>query len=404
MSFSVDPVISSFFFTLSLLPHTKSPERQTEDTEMTVSEENLPHVLVLVPLYQEVPEAVERTFESLKRQSYPAEKVHVRAIVEEGDETTSELVHRFKTQLSDVDFRVVVNTQGGMKAGAMNYALEHEPVDTEFLVIYDGDDKFEADQLLKLVSTAVLNEYDAVMPRVYRVGDSLLSKLLTLDTHLWNTKVLPFLYENFGVFPQSGEGCFLRRSVVEELGGFPHTLTEDAMMSMMVAEAGGKFGLVDSRVYEQAPTSLQGHYTQRRRWNRGYFTCLRKLFGADLNLRKKFGFALAFIAPITVAFTLPVWLLFGLYWGISLFGGPHFIAPWMTTEWYTPFFYWGVALGYLGNVFVLFSYMQTIAGTDFEKYASHTLLLPLYWIFLSVSAIGSVFKGTKQWGRTDRAR
>lgn len=407
MSFAVDLVFSNIFFTASTALHLAPPDRITEESDLTQvpTNDQLPHMLVLVPLYNEVPQAVEETFTSLANQNYPKEKLHIRGIVEDGDDETKEYVEESKHLLTDYyDFELVVNTQGGMKAGAMNFALDQEDVDTEYMVIYDGDDDFEADQIMKMVILAEENDHDAIMPRVYRVGESLSGKLLTLDTHVWNTKILPFLYERFGVFPQSGEGCFIRRSVVEEAGGFPHTLTEDAMMSVDIAANDGSFGLVESRVYEQAPTSLKGQFTQRLRWNRGYLTCIRHTLTTDMPWRRKLGFLLPFIAPITSLLTLPTWIFFIGFWVVALVGGIQLIAPWMTSKWYVPFLYWSASLAFLGNVFIIYSYMQTIAGTDFEEYAPYALLAPLYWLFLSIAAFGSVFKGTKKWGRTDRTR
>lgn len=406
MAFAVDLVIANVFFTLTSLLHAIAPSstRSDDTTVGAIPREDLPHLLVLVPLYQEIPEAVERTFTSLRTQTYPSDKIHVRCIVEKDDESTKDMVETHSDLLSQVDFQIVTNTKGGMKAGAMNYALSIEQTETEYVVVYDGDDKFEKSQLLKLTETAEENRYDAVMPRVYRVGDNTMAKLLALDTHMWNAKMLPFLHRYFGVFPQSGEGNFLRRNTLEQIGGFPHSLTEDAMLAIEIAERDGTFGLVDSRVYEHAPTSLRGHFTQRFRWNRGYYTCLRRTLSADLSWKKKIGFTFPFIAPVTSAFTLPAWILFIIFW-ITLFsGGIDYVAPWMTSSIYRPFLYWSAFLGYIGNVLIGYSYMQTIAGTDFERYAPYTFLLPIFWIFLSLTAIGSAFKGTKQWGRTDRNR
>lgn len=406
MSFAVDLVFTNLFFTASTFLHVVAPSRiQSDGASVEVPPDNeLQHLLVLVPLYNEVPQAVEKTFESISKQAFPSDKLHVRCIVEKDDDSTREIVEQHSNVLSGVDFRIVTNTEGGMKAGAMNHALEEEAVESEYVVIYDGDDEFEENQLAKLVGAAEENGYDAVMPRVYRTGNGFLSKALTLDTHIWNAKVLPFLHQYFGVFPQSGEGSFFRRSVIEDVGGFPHSLTEDAMMSIAIAENGGSFGLVESRVYERAPTSVRGHFTQRLRWNRGYFSCLKRVLGADLSWKERLGFVLPFIAPITSLFTLPVWIFFIGFWFVSAFGGIEFVAPWMTTSWYLPFLYWSAGLAFLGNLLIVFSYMQTIAGTDFEQYAPYALFLPLYWMFLSVSAMGSVFKGTKEWGRTDRRR
>ena len=44
--------------------------------------------------------------------------------------------------------------------------------------------------------------------------------------------------------PLSGEGLFVRTSVLREVGGFPEVLTEDAYLGIILTERGKRFGLV----------------------------------------------------------------------------------------------------------------------------------------------------------------
>jgi cellulose synthase/poly-beta-1,6-N-acetylglucosamine synthase-like glycosyltransferase len=105
---------------------------------------------------------------------------------------------------------------------------------------------------------------------VFRKGRSILSHFLTIDTVFWYRKYLPLLLRNAHGFPLSGEGLFIRKSVLDEVGGFPEVLTEDAYLGLLLTERDKRFGILDSVVVEKAPRNAKAHFTQRSRWHRGF--------------------------------------------------------------------------------------------------------------------------------------
>src|SRR5215510_6865725 len=83
MSIGFDPIVSSFLFSASLIPHAARPKR---DLEMpTIVQPVLPFVSVIVALYREKWSDIEMTLQSLVRQTYPKDKFEVLIAIEARD-------------------------------------------------------------------------------------------------------------------------------------------------------------------------------------------------------------------------------------------------------------------------------------------------------------------------------
>lgn len=80
MSLGLDPIVSSLFYSLSLIPHLKRPARGTapSNREFTV----LPFVSVLVTFCQETRADIEMTVSSFLAQTYPADRFEVLMAIE----------------------------------------------------------------------------------------------------------------------------------------------------------------------------------------------------------------------------------------------------------------------------------------------------------------------------------
>src|SRR5437016_2012983 len=197
MSIGFDPVVSSFLFSASLIPHAARPQMELEMPSR--SSTDVPFVTVIVALYRE--------------------------------------------KCDDIDRAQIENAARLMRE----------------------------------------KQYDAVQATVLRKGNSILSKFLFIDTAFWFRKYIPFVLKLARGMPLSGEGLFVRTSVLNEVGGFPEVLTEDALLGLMLTERGKRFGLVASVITEKAPRNIRAHFVQRLRWNRGYLTCLWRLIRSDLS-------------------------------------------------------------------------------------------------------------------------
>jgi cellulose synthase/poly-beta-1,6-N-acetylglucosamine synthase-like glycosyltransferase len=255
----------------------------------------------------------------------------------------------------------------------------------------------------KAVSLMEEHDYDVMQSAVFRKGRSILSQFLTIDTVFWYRKYLPLLLRHAQGFPLSGEGLFIRKNVLDEVGGFPEVLTEDAYLGLLLTEGNRRFGIVDSVAVEKAPRNAKAHFTQRSRWHRGYLTCLRRLFRSKLNFRRKFFFLLPLIAPLSCSLAFLGWSFILCSSAISLMPGAHgnhgpFESPLLTNVVY----YWSLVLAWVGIPLILLSYTQVLWAEKERPYLRVLPLIPLYWMFVGFVATCAFFRGTKHWGKTER--
>ena len=196
----------------------------------------------------------------------------------------------------------------------------------DICAFYDASDTIEPAQLEHAARLMWEKRYDAVQATVLRQGRSILSNFLFIDTAFWFRRYIPFVLGLAGGMPLSGEGLFVRTSVLNEVGGFPEVLTEDAYLGLILTERGKRFGLVSSVITEKAPRNLRAHFVQRLRWNRGYLTCLWRLVRSSLPLKKKCALSLPFLTPLSCSLAFLGWVLIFGQWGLSFVtgaAGPH---------------------------------------------------------------------------------
>jgi cellulose synthase/poly-beta-1,6-N-acetylglucosamine synthase-like glycosyltransferase len=405
MSIGFDPIISSFLFSASLIPHAARPKASLELP--SDSSPVLPYVTVVVALYREKREDIEMTVESLLQQSYPKDKFEVLLAIEARDSQilppAKAAVQRFHE--AGIQARIIVSDGGRrLKAYALNRAIEEAR--GEICAFYDASDDIECTQIERAAGLMWEKEYDAVQAIVLRKGRSILSEFLWIDTAFWFRKYIPFVLGLAGGMPLSGEGLFVRTSVLKEVGGFPEVLTEDAYLGIMLTERGKRFGLVSSVITEKAPRSIKAHFVQRLRWNRGYLTCLLRLVRSPLPLKKKSALSLPFLTPLSCSLAFLGWLLILGQWALSAVG--HVVIPNVTYELvshplYTQVtYYWAVLLFFLGIPLCVFSYIHLLWMLGMKRHLPLVILLPYYWTFIGFAATCSFFKNTTHWGRTER--
>jgi cellulose synthase/poly-beta-1,6-N-acetylglucosamine synthase-like glycosyltransferase len=408
MSLGIDPVVSNILFTLSLIPHGCGIERGTPTAIPPADPVELPFLSVIVALYKEGVEDIDATFSSLLDQSYPKRRYEVIAAVEPDDDVTRENLRPWRRRWARVRLSYEVVCSDGVvhsKPHALNIALQQARGD--YFVFYDGADRIDRDQLLSGITTMLREHSDVAQARVLRDGPSLLSRFLLFDTVTWYWKYLPLLLRFVGGFPLSGEGLFIRAAALRDAGGFPEVLTEDALLGLRFLEAGKRFSLVDSNVVERAPTRARGHFKQKMRWHRGYLTCLRKLlFSLRIPWRKKLILLLPFSVPICSALGFVGWtLILGTLalWRLCDVEAIDF-SPSPSVLYNEVAYDWALFLALFGIPFSVFSSVRSIQAAGRKVRFPLPLLMPLYWMFVGGCALCSFFRGTRDWGKTDRGR
>jgi cellulose synthase/poly-beta-1,6-N-acetylglucosamine synthase-like glycosyltransferase len=387
MSLGVDPIVSNLFFSFNLIPHLASIQGESGSR---CAPAQYPPVSVIFAAYRESSDDILTTIKSIASQTYPRDRLQILIVVEVDDISTRDAVTTVALPgLAEAGLdATVVLTDGTRhtKPYALNRALQQAV--GEYCVFYDAADTFETEQIEKGIATMVCGGYDVAQSKVVRKGGSILSKFLLLDTLVWYWKY----------FPLSGEGLFIRRKVLQEMGYFPDVLTEDALLGVMLTERGKRFTLLDTVVVEKAPRNLRAHVRQKMRWHRGYLTCLGRLRTADISWPGKLFFLMSFATPIASSLGTLGWIAILYGWLANAMGAEQ-ARPEMLSN---VLHYWSLFLICIGIPLTISTTVALTMRLQLRQYAPVAFGLPFYWIFVGCCATASLFRGTRDWGKTDR--
>ena len=230
-----------------------------------------PIVTVMVPLFAEA-DIAGRLIERIGRQTYPAERLDILLVVEEGDRITRMALAR--TRLPHW-MRVVCVPDGPIrtKPRAMNYALNFAR--GSLIGVWDAEDDPAPDQIEVMV-----RRFDEVAPDVaclqgildyHHSRHNWLSRCFTVEYAAWFRAQLPGVARLGLVVPLGGTTLFFRREVLEALGGWDaHNVTEDADLGLRLTRAGYRTELVATVTHEEPNARPLKWIRQRSRWIKGY--------------------------------------------------------------------------------------------------------------------------------------
>ncbi|GJE26014.1 hypothetical protein LKMONMHP_0858 [Methylobacterium organophilum] len=292
----------------------------------TLADAILPTYTVLVALYREAA-VVPRLIYTLSKLDYPAAKLDIKFLIEEGD---SETAAALAAAPLPARFEVIVAPPGlpRTKPRALNIALPLARGD--HLVVYDAEDVVDPGQLRAAAAqfarspatTACLqgrlvidNAADGWLTRFFAIEYAALFDVLGPALARWRMPT-----------PLGGTSTHFRTQVLRRLHGWdPWNVTEDADLGIRLALAGYTVGDLPSSTYEEAPKRVGAWLRQRTRWMKGY---LQTSFTHGRGLRKAWrrlgplGFLYAgALLPGTVASALlyPFLMLASLY---EMIAGP----------------------------------------------------------------------------------
>lgn len=301
-------------------PRAQQPPRAPTDTDM-------PMISVLVPLYKEA-EISAALLKRLRRLQYPKDRLQVLLALEEGDSVTR-LAIAAATLPSWVQV-IEVPAWGALKTKprALNYALNF--CRGEIIGVWDAEDAPVPDQLRQVAAA-----FAAAPPEVacfqgvldyYNPQANWISRCFTLEYASWFRVVLPGIARLGLVVPLGGTTMFVRRQVLDDLGGWDsHNVTEDADLGVRLFRAGYRTEMLPSTTFEEATCTPPAWTRQRSRWLKGfmatYLVHMRQPVQLlrDLGWRAFLGFQVFFLGTVGLFLLAPVlWS----YWLLA-FGLPH---------------------------------------------------------------------------------
>jgi len=231
----------------------------------------LPGYTVLVALHREA-EVLPQLLAALDRIVWPRSKLEVKLVCEADDrETLSAL-----SELWLPPHVEVVRVPPGLprtKPKALNHALPL--VRTEFLVLYDAEDRPHPMQLVE-----AWRRFEAAGPRVACLqapleiangAHGLLPNLFAFEYRALFRSLLPWLSGWRVVLPLGGTSNHFRTAPLREVGGWdPYNVTEDADLGIRLVRLGYRTDTISLPTLEDAPEELSVWLRQRTRWFKGW--------------------------------------------------------------------------------------------------------------------------------------
>jgi len=234
---------------------------------------HLPGVTVLVPCYNESA-AVADTIGSLARQHYPG-PVEFLVIDDGSKDRTLEIAHETVAALpleKRALFQVIAMEKNGGKSAAMNRGLKLARYG--LVASVDGDCWLLPNGLERIVA-----RYMADPPDTRAVAGTILVRNSRKN---WITKVQEWDYFHgiaaikrmqsmyHGTLVAQGAFSLYDRKLLDELGGWPHVVGEDIVLSWSILNRGYRIGhCEDALMFTNVPENFRQFAQQRKRWSRG---------------------------------------------------------------------------------------------------------------------------------------
>ena len=397
-------ILSLYKFFLIDLALASRKEIEVSPAELAaLRDDDLPVYSILVPLYHEA-QVLDDLLASLARLDYPHDKLDVLLLLESDDDETRHALAA-RTLPPFVRRVLVPQMPPRTKPKACNVGLHLAR--GRFLVIYDAEDRPDPDQLKKAVAA-----FGRVDPSVvclqaklnfYNPRQNLLTRLFTLEYSMWYDLFLPGLDYLSHPVPLGGTSNHFRTDVLRQLLGWdPYNVTEDCDLGVRLAAEGFHTRIIDSTTWEEACSSLRFWVRQRSRWIKGYMQTYlvhsrRPLATArSLGLFGSLGFHLMVGATPICLLINPIYWLLALGWVLFRSESVAGIFPF-------PVIVAALVSLFAANFVFIYAGLLAACRRRYYDLAPFALLMPFYWVLMSVGAwkgVLQLFRRPSFWEKT----
>jgi cellulose synthase/poly-beta-1,6-N-acetylglucosamine synthase-like glycosyltransferase len=237
---------------------------------------------VLLPArYEE--QVIFQTICSIAKANYPAHLLEIVVICAEDDLGTIQEAHRAIRSLAELGVppvRLQTFSSGPInKPRALNVGFRS--TNNHVVTIFDAEDDVSSD-IFNVVNTLMLQERCGIV----QAG----VQLMNYDEHWFSIHNALEYYFHFksrllyfarsGMVPLGGNTAFIRRDLVERIGGWDEDcLTEDADIGLRLSALGEATRIVYAPRYvtrEETPADTASLFRQRTRWHQGFLQVLSK--------------------------------------------------------------------------------------------------------------------------------
>src|SRR5918999_1861700 len=234
-----------------------APARLSYQEAKIISDQQLPVVTVLLPMYREalVPPFL---FRSIANIDYPKDKLDVRILIEDEDKETLESIKYLEISNKNIQLvksndnmkidaikvwnRILINidyvTEGiRTKPNALNIGLRHAK--GKIVCVYDAEDRPEEKQVRTCVAYIMKHpDVACVQARLayYNDNQSMLTRLFAIEYNFQYFVSLPTYFSLNNIILLGGTSNFFRIESLKLLGGWdPKNVTEDADLGIRMA-------------------------------------------------------------------------------------------------------------------------------------------------------------------------
>jgi cellulose synthase (UDP-forming) len=271
---------------------------------------SFPSVGVLIPTKDEDIGMIRRNVEALMGVSYPKNKMHIYVSNDSSHPNQRKTIKKLCGELGAT--YLCRGTDKGYKAGAINYMLKHS--DEEFVAIFDSDDHLVGKDFLMDIMPYFHDKGIAYVQteKRYAKGTFFSDSVDIFDAFFFKFIETARAMNNTAIF--SGSCGVIRRSVLDEVGGFPEYAIEDTFFSLE-SDLKGYHGIYLPKIYAYgAPINTFSKLVKMQyRYNYGDTQFIGYFFKKK-GFRKKellptlnymaHGFGLNYLSVVLILFTI----------------------------------------------------------------------------------------------------
>jgi cellulose synthase/poly-beta-1,6-N-acetylglucosamine synthase-like glycosyltransferase len=327
----------------------------------------------------------------------------VKFALEADDHETREVVDRLHL---GPPFETIIVPESGprTKPKALNAALPFAR--GSFVAVYDAEDRPDPDQLRLALEAFVAGDEQlaCVQARltIDNTADSWLTRLFTAEYAGLFDVFLPGLAAWQLPLPLGGSSNHFRTSVLRRIGGWdPYNVTEDADLGMRLARFGYRTAIIPSTTHEEAPARFGPWLRQRTRWFKGWMQTGLVHMRSPRRLAGELGWAGFVVFQLLVGGTVLAALVHSLLavelvWGLA--------TAWLQGAGIPGFLDFHAATLLAGYLISAALAVIGLARRRLLNCAWALLLIPLYWLLLSLAAWRALFQLVRdpyRWEKTE---
>lgn len=273
--------VMAFFWILliyySILTIAGVLQRLKRKEDITLS--SYPSVAVLIPAHNEGV-VIKQTLDAMIRLKYPGD-LDVYVLDDASTDNTSEIIQKFSSTFSRIHYLKVPPGSPKGKSRVLNYGLS--VTKSDYFIVFDADNQPAEESVIELVHAAerTPDAGGAVgYVKTINADRNILTRMISIEFQVFQLLMQSGRWKMFKTGSLAGTNMLLRRSVLQEAGGYDlYALAEDAELTVRLTALGWKLPVVHhSKTWEQEPEKISIFVRQRTRWLTGNIYLLEKSF------------------------------------------------------------------------------------------------------------------------------